>query len=239
MCVMLAPVAMAQVWNDDVHTTVVVSSYTDQYWSDINLKSGGKLTYKVSVTYGDYINVYLIDSDELTQGLAGDKVTQHTSDEDVKSMDRTYSLAGNYAVVITCIGSATAKVDITLSTPSFFDEWGFCIIASIIGAIVLIAIVVVVARRRAAPQAPRPAGPPAGPARQEFPQPGPQYTGYQGPPAPPAGYPQAQPSYQQQQQFPQPGYGAQPQPVTMVSCKYCGLQVPSNSSICSRCGGRL
>ena len=127
---------------------------------------------------------------------------------------------------------------------SSMDSFRFGII------IMLVVIVAVVASRKraAGPMQPyaQQGRPPMGPTPPGYPQPAPQYQGYQGPPRPPAGYPQPAPSYPQpasypQQQYPQQGYGA-PQPqqtAIMVSCKYCGLQVPSNSTVCSRCGGRL
>jgi hypothetical protein len=258
---MFAPMVPAFTFSGDVHTTSqYVSSYSDVYWSNIVLTSGETLTFKFSVTSGSTIHVYLIDNDELSLALSGGSVTMHTQNEYTRSVDRTWSTSGTYAIVLESTGTSYCKVDITRTTSSstsgIFDNEFVCLGVAILGIIILVVIVAVVASRKRgqAPMQPyaQQGRPPMGPTPQGYPQPAPQYQGYQGPPRPPAGYPQPAPSYPQpapsypqpapsypQQQYPQQGYGAPQQAAVMVACKYCGLQIPSNTTICTRCGGRL
>ena len=256
---MFAPSVPAYEFSGDVHkTSQYVSSTSDVYWSNIKLDSGDKLDYKVEVTtYGAKVSVYFMTNSDLTTYNSGGTIYPIHNHKNITSTSDTYSASGTYGVLIVCnSGSAYCKVDITKTTAAsdIFSNSMVCFGVILLGIIILVVIVVVVARRRSTPPVQpyaQQVRPPMGqtPPGYSPPQRAPQYQGYQGPPTPPAGYPQPAQSYQQPaqqypqqqypQQYPQAGYGAQPPASTMLACKYCGLQVPSNSNVCSRCGGRL
>jgi hypothetical protein len=67
-------VASADFFTGDVHSTVTV--FGQYYWSGIQVNDGEILEYKVSVSGGAAVNVYLIDDSDLTSALMGGQVDQ-------------------------------------------------------------------------------------------------------------------------------------------------------------------
>ena len=198
MCLVLAAIfstgASADYFTGDVHTTVTV--FGQDYWSGIQVNNGEILEYKLTVTGGAAVNVYLIDDSDLTSALMGGQVVQLRKDENTRSVSQSYPAAGKYALVITNgLTTSVCKIDITVRQANFFEANPGCVFILIIFIVIAVAVVVAVVRRRrrARMAVPRQGFGVSRPDARQYgqPPPVPQY----GPPTSPA-----------------PGYGTGPPP---------------------------
>jgi len=188
------------------------SSTIDVYRFSVG--SNQKAEWKVAVTSGLSLDIYVCDDDQVAKAMAGQAFESYRYEnaKDTRSASNSKSSSGDYALIIgttgTSTGSSTYSVDVTkrsLTTSEF--AWNtLCYI--LIGVVITLVILgwIIRARRiaRAIRQTPGPQQQPQAPGAA-FPQ-GQSPQGYQPqyqPQSPPQGYP---PQYQQS------GYQPPPQP---------------------------
>jgi len=251
--------ASAFVYTGEVHSTFTVID--GEFWSGITVNDNEVLEYKITVTAGADINVYLIDDKDLTIALAGGDIVQLLSDENTRSVSRTYTTAGKYALVMTNSPyTSVCRVDITVKPVDLWGATAVCIAGVLVVIIIIAVVAFVIARRRRKPVTPAYPSQPAqyGPSAQMY-TPPPVYPSVQNqvpmpadrqPAAPSPSTAQYQPAPQQVYQpppappaFGQPGAQQYPgQAPTAPAgppapCKYCDFPLPAGTPICPRCGG--